>query len=133
MGDRKDLPTFGKLLRRHREAAGLSRVALAARAGVSEDAIDLLERGERRGPRPDTVRLISEALRLNEHDRAKFEASAERGRASSGSQRRRTRDRSDIMPRADSHANAPRRVFLSHTSDLGKHTEPGTFVAAAFE
>src|SRR5215467_5042348 len=30
-------------------------------------------------------------------------------------------------------AAAPRRVFLSHTSDLGKHTEPGTFVAAAVE
>ena len=24
---------------------------------------------------------------------------------------------------------APQRVFLSHTSDLGKHTEPGSFVA----
>ncbi len=30
-------------------------------------------------------------------------------------------------------AITPRRVFLSHTSDLGKHTEPGTFVAAAVE
>jgi tetratricopeptide (TPR) repeat protein len=27
----------------------------------------------------------------------------------------------------------PQRVFLSHTSDLGKHTEPGSFVAAAVE
>src|SRR5262245_61530847 len=27
----------------------------------------------------------------------------------------------------------PRRIFLSHTSDLGKHTEPGSFVAAAVE
>jgi tetratricopeptide (TPR) repeat protein len=27
----------------------------------------------------------------------------------------------------------PQRVFLSHTSDLGKHTEPGSFVAAAIE
>ena len=27
----------------------------------------------------------------------------------------------------------PQRVFLSHTSDLGMHTEPGSFVAAAVE
>jgi tetratricopeptide (TPR) repeat protein len=27
----------------------------------------------------------------------------------------------------------PLRIFLSHTSDLGKHTEPGSFVAAAIE
>src|SRR5215472_15458009 len=30
-------------------------------------------------------------------------------------------------------AATPLRVFLSHTSDLGKHTEPGSFVAAAVE
>lgn len=27
----------------------------------------------------------------------------------------------------------PRRIFLSHTYNLGKHTEPGSFVAAAVE
>jgi hypothetical protein len=27
----------------------------------------------------------------------------------------------------------PQRVFLSHTSDLGEHTGPGTFVATAVE
>src|SRR5690348_14026852 len=31
------------------------------------------------------------------------------------------------------HAGAPHRVFLSHTSDLGKPDEPGSFVAAAVE
>jgi hypothetical protein len=30
-------------------------------------------------------------------------------------------------------AATPLRVFLSRTSDLGKHTEPGSFVAAAVE
>ena len=28
-------------------------------------------------------------------------------------------------------AAVPQRVFFSHTSDLGKHTEPASFVAAA--
>ncbi len=27
----------------------------------------------------------------------------------------------------------PQRVFLSHTADLGRHAEPGSFVAAAVE
>jgi tetratricopeptide (TPR) repeat protein len=31
------------------------------------------------------------------------------------------------------HVSRTQRVFLSHTSDLGKHTEPGSFVAAAVE
>ncbi len=30
-------------------------------------------------------------------------------------------------------AAVPQRVFLSHTSDLGRQTEPGSFVAAAVE
>jgi hypothetical protein len=30
-------------------------------------------------------------------------------------------------------ASGPLRVFLSHRSDLGRHTEPGSFVAAAVE
>ncbi len=32
---------------------------------------------------------------------------------------------------ATSPTAAPRRIFLSHTSDLGKPDEPGSFVAAA--
>jgi transcriptional regulator with XRE-family HTH domain len=39
---------FGALLRRYRLAAGLSQEPLAARAGLSVDAIDLLERGRPR-------------------------------------------------------------------------------------
>jgi tetratricopeptide (TPR) repeat protein/transcriptional regulator with XRE-family HTH domain len=89
MGDQAEPPPFGKLLRRHREAANLSQEALAARSRVSEDAIGLLERGERRGPRSDTVQLLARALSLDAHDRAEFAASAEHGRAGSGSRRSR--------------------------------------------
>lgn len=76
-GWREAKPSFGKLLRRHREAAGLSREALAARSGLSEDAIGLLERSARRRPPPDTVRRLAAALALDAPDRMEFEASAE--------------------------------------------------------
>ncbi len=39
----------------------------------------------------------------------------------------------DVAGKACITAAVPQRVFLSHTSDLGKHTEQGSFVAAAVE
>jgi Domain of unknown function (DUF4062)/Tetratricopeptide repeat len=39
----------------------------------------------------------------------------------------------EIPGRAGITAAVPQRVFLSHTTDLGKHTEPGSFVAAGVE
>jgi predicted ATPase/transcriptional regulator with XRE-family HTH domain len=64
------IPSFGVLLRRHREAAGLSQEELAERAGVSWQAIGALERGERQRPYPATVRGLAEALGLSEEERA---------------------------------------------------------------
>jgi predicted ATPase/DNA-binding XRE family transcriptional regulator len=61
---------FGGLLRRFRLAAGFSQEALAERAGLSADAIAALERGRRSRPRPYTVRLLADALRLEQADRA---------------------------------------------------------------
>ena len=49
---------FGVLLRQHRQAASLSQEALAERAGLSVDAIGVIERGKRGGPRPDTIALL---------------------------------------------------------------------------
>ena len=54
---------FGAALRRRRLAAGLSQEALAGRAGLSLRGVSDLERG-RRAPRPETVRLLAEALGL---------------------------------------------------------------------
>jgi transcriptional regulator with XRE-family HTH domain len=68
---------FGDLLRRHREAAGLSQEALAARSGISADAIGLLERGQRRRPRADTIRRLATALGLDEDGRTTLEASVD--------------------------------------------------------
>ncbi len=74
-----DTISFGALLRRRRLAAALSQEALAERAGLSARGISNLERGVRRLPRLETVRLLSEALRLSPEDHARFVAAARRG------------------------------------------------------
>lgn len=57
---------FGDLLRRLRTEAGLSQHELAGRAGISENAVGTLERGERRRPHPHTTRALADALHLSE-------------------------------------------------------------------
>ncbi len=64
------METFADMLRRMRQAAGLSQEALAERAGLTPAAIGLLERGERRHPYPHTLRALSDALGLSGADRA---------------------------------------------------------------
>ena len=63
---------FGVLLRRFREAAGLSQERLAERAGLSPRGISDLERGARTMPRLETVRLLADGLDLDDADRAAF-------------------------------------------------------------
>src|SRR5215212_10116018 len=75
----RDLPRFGDLLRRHRTAAALSQEELAERAGVSVRALSDLERGVHRAPRPETLRMLADALGLGEHDRADLLAVARPG------------------------------------------------------
>src|SRR5512133_169732 len=65
---------FGEELRRLRRRSGLSQETLAARAGLSPEAVSLLERG-RRSPRLTTMRLLAEGLRLPESDRSTLFAS----------------------------------------------------------
>ena len=60
---------FGDALRRHRLAAGLSQQALAERAGLSVRGISDLERGRRRVPRLETVRMIADGLGLDDAGR----------------------------------------------------------------
>lgn len=62
---------FGSVLRRLRRGSGLSQEALAHRAGLSQDAISLLERG-RREPRMTTLRMLAEAMNLTQADRAEL-------------------------------------------------------------
>jgi predicted ATPase/DNA-binding XRE family transcriptional regulator len=65
----QDAP-FGTLLRRLREASGLTQEELAARAALSAKGISDLERGARRRPHPQTVRALADALELSENERA---------------------------------------------------------------
>jgi transcriptional regulator with XRE-family HTH domain len=52
---------FGNVVRRRREAAGLSQEALAEEAGLQRTYISLLERG-RRMPSIEVVRKLAAAL-----------------------------------------------------------------------
>jgi predicted ATPase/transcriptional regulator with XRE-family HTH domain len=72
--------SFGDLLRRYRVAAGLSQEALAERARLSPRAISDLERGLRRAPYQETVRLLADALDLPPADRTTLEATVNRRR-----------------------------------------------------
>ncbi|WP_433007697.1 NB-ARC domain-containing protein [Kribbella sp. CA-294648] len=58
------MESLAALLRGFRIAAGLTQARLAENAGLSEQAISLLERGVRRRPRAETLQAISTALRL---------------------------------------------------------------------
>src|SRR5579871_4361148 len=74
-------PAFGILLRRYREAAGLTQEDLAERAEMSVRGLVYLERGERR-PYPHTVQRLATALDLGPPERATFADAARPGRSS---------------------------------------------------
>ena len=67
---------FGQVLRRLRLVAGLSQEELAERASLSVRGISDLERGLRTSPRPETVRLLAQALDLGAGERASLIAAA---------------------------------------------------------
>ena len=73
---RAERASFGEVLRRLRSGAALSQETLAERAGLSKRGISDLERGARRAPRLETVRLLADALALGEHERADLLAAA---------------------------------------------------------
>ncbi|MBV9355308.1 MAG: helix-turn-helix domain-containing protein [Chloroflexi bacterium] len=70
--------SFGVLLRRYRVAAGMSREALADRAGLSRRGMADLERGAHQFPFADTVRRLADALALDPSERAAMLAAARR-------------------------------------------------------
>jgi predicted ATPase/transcriptional regulator with XRE-family HTH domain len=112
--DDRATPSFATLLRRYRLEAGLSQEGLAERAGLSRLAVSALERGVRRAPYRDTVRLLADALDLNDADRNLLKASVGRARGT------------HTAPATASPHNA--RVYLPvpSTSFIGRHTEQAT-------
>lgn len=65
----RESASFADCLRHLRQSAGLSQMELANRAGVSLRGISDLERGVRRAPHLTTVRLLADALELDDADR----------------------------------------------------------------
>jgi predicted ATPase/DNA-binding XRE family transcriptional regulator len=73
---------FGGVLKRYRLAAGLTQEELAERAGLSVRGISDLERGRRTHPYFETVRLLADALALEDEERAALMAAARGDEAS---------------------------------------------------
>ena len=71
-----DSPSFAELLRSYRRQRHLTQAQLAERAGISADAISLLERGLTQAPQQATVRLLSAALLLAPDEAATFAGAA---------------------------------------------------------
>jgi predicted ATPase/DNA-binding XRE family transcriptional regulator len=70
--------SFAELLAAYRRAANITQEELATRAGLTSDAVSLLERGIRAAPRERTVRSLALALGLTPAERRVFTAAARR-------------------------------------------------------
>jgi transcriptional regulator with XRE-family HTH domain len=70
-------PPFGEVLRRYRQAAGLSQEELGLKADLSTPAISALERGVNQRPRKATLSLLAEALDLTAEERQVLEEAAQ--------------------------------------------------------
>ncbi|HXM57797.1 MAG TPA: tetratricopeptide repeat protein [Candidatus Dormibacteraeota bacterium] len=99
--------SFGELLSEHRRAARLTQEELAARAGVSSDAVSLLERGLRAAPRATTVTLLARALGLSPAERDVFAAAAKR-----------RPDRPTVVPRVPPDLRTPSTPFVGRDGVL---------------
>src|SRR5690348_1390934 len=105
-------PSFGTLLKRFRVAALLTQEQLAVRAQLSPDTIRALERGKRRIPRPDSVRLLAEALSLSGAELELLLAAAQPPEAPS-------RASDQAMPRQTEYYLIPQpNLFVGRVSEL---------------
>lgn len=70
------MTVFGEMLRNSRLRAALTQEELAERACLSVRAVGKLESGETTRPRPVTVRMLADALGLEEPELTSFISSA---------------------------------------------------------
>lgn len=69
---------YGELLRRYRQAAGLTQEELAQQAQVSVRGLSDLERGLHQAPHPETERRLVEALALGPTERRALRTAAQK-------------------------------------------------------
>lgn len=81
------MTSLAALLRRLRQDAGLTREALAERAGISVEAIGALEGGRRQYPRPTTLDRLADALEASADDRQRLTTAARRPKIGSAAHR----------------------------------------------
>jgi transcriptional regulator with XRE-family HTH domain len=74
-----DQGNFGKILRRYRWGAGLTQEELARQSGLSVRAVSDIERGHTSRPYARTIRLLADALKLDEPARARLMSAAHDG------------------------------------------------------
>jgi tetratricopeptide (TPR) repeat protein/transcriptional regulator with XRE-family HTH domain len=110
--------TFGVLLRRLRNEAGLTQQELAESALMSERSISDLERGVARTARKKTAQLLADALGLTSLAREQFENAARRGSVPGAAG-------------ASGTAAAPRMLPRDITSFTGRQEEMQELVDAA--
>ncbi|MFI6505845.1 helix-turn-helix domain-containing protein [Nonomuraea typhae] len=75
-GEREDREALGGLLRRWRERAMLTQEELARRSGLSVRTVRRMEGGRPPRARSSSLRLVGEALDLDEGERARLAAVA---------------------------------------------------------
>jgi predicted ATPase/DNA-binding CsgD family transcriptional regulator/transcriptional regulator with XRE-family HTH domain len=110
---------FGPLLRRLRLVAALSQEELAERSGLSARGISALETGYRATPRPETVRLLADALGLDAAARAELVAAA----------RPEVTNPADARPRAVSIGGQPLPLPVPPTRLVGREQEVAALCA----
>lgn len=104
---------FASVLRRQREAAGLTQAELAARAGLGVRTVSNLERGINTSPYPSTVRVLADALALPEQSRAELLRASRRAEAPDGSYSRPTGGYLGSLPAAQLVARDVERAAIA--------------------